>query len=409
MSMSLPDRRQALHWIGLFVLVGVLVPFVIYAVPGMIGGEASYVVLSGSMEPSISTGDVVIVDAADPASIEEGDVITYTRSEGETPTTHRVVDILEENGGLAFQTQGDANDQPDASAVQASQVHGSVMLTIPYIGYVISFVNTPLGLVALIVVPVLLLVVSEILQFSDRGDSTSDESTTDESTSNTTQASSETNPNGRIAEGSDREATNETADDNTIAISRSDLRLSLFLLTGTTTYAAWVVTNIQEAWSFSVAFASGLGLLLVGAMYYFAGAQDRSGRQPNADESEDYPEAGRETGGANQTTPANRSENRSPTEGTVAIGSLSIEDSEYPRVTVESMAAVTEEWIIKDTETGSYHLFEGEVVEDWHPGAATDGGDPAVPESEDSEETQGEEATANEPESSNQTETQEEF
>lgn len=404
MSVSLPDRRQALHWIGLFVLVGVLVPFVIYAVPGMIGGEASYVVLSGSMEPSISTGDVVIVDAADPTSVEEGDVITYTRSEGETPTTHRVVDVLEENGGLAFQTQGDANDQPDASAVQASQVHGSVMLTIPYIGYVISFVNTPLGLVALIVVPVLLLVVSEILQFSDLRDSTPDESTTDESTSNTTQASSETNPNGRIAEGSDREATDETADDNTIAIHRSDLRLSLFILVGTTAYAAWVVTNIQEAWSFSVAFASAFGVLLVGALYYLSGG---SGEQTPIDEAEEYSKPDHEHSGDDQT--ANRNENRTPSEWSVAMGSLSTENNEYPRVTVESIQAVTEEWIIKDTETGSYHLFQGEVVQDWHPGAATDGGERGgAPEPEGAEKTHGEETAADGPESSSQTATEEE-
>lgn len=281
MSLSLPNRRQVLHWLGILMLLAIVVPFVVYAVPGFIGGEASYVVLSGSMEPAISTGDAIIVDNVEPTSIEEGDVITYTRSEGETPTTHRVTEVLEQDGTSAFLTKGDANDQPDASPVSESQVQGKVVLTLPYIGYVVNFVNTPLGFVTLVVVPFLLLLGSEFSSFREKEQKASTVNSgliPGDFMSNTTNSVDEPNTKTISQSGpvSDHGEVDERVDDDTIAIARSDLRLSLVLLFGITVYASWVVTYIQEPWSFAVVFASALGLLLVGIMYYFAGSQATS-------------------------------------------------------------------------------------------------------------------------------------
>lgn len=309
----MPEARQVLNWLGLLLLIAIVVPFVIYAIPGAVGAEGSYVVLSGSMEPSISTGDVVIVDGVDPANIEERDVITYLRNDADTPTTHRVVGINEEGGELSFVTQGDANDQPDASPVAASEVMGQVVFTIPYIGYVIEFVNTPTGLIALVVVPFVLLLLSEIYSILAGGSSGSNDEASGETPEKATDPKparagsappmgpfetkevttadpddSETDPAVRrpvhdptVAETNGQRAASETADDEeedegTIALTRSDLRFSLGVLTGTAVYAGWVVYNIQAAWSFAVAFGSGIGVLLVGTMYYVAGSDDAS-------------------------------------------------------------------------------------------------------------------------------------
>ncbi|WP_290815482.1 signal peptidase I [Halovivax sp.] len=357
MSIGLPSRRQVCHWIGLVALVAIVVPFVIYAVPGVIGAEGSYVVMSGSMEPSIGAGDVVIVDDTDPTTIEEGDVITYVRDDAETPTTHRVIDVVEADGALAFETQGDANDQPDASAVPASQVRGEVVLTIPYIGYVITFVNTPLGFSLLVVGPLLLLLATELYpplrarladstatgaseasdptegpivsvpepssldppnsldppssldppnsldarvdersprarltdgepietdQIASPDEDPASDSTMDEQTT----PSSATEPTTRTASGgmgtaTDRHTEGPAAegsrgDDATISIYRTDLRLSLALLVGTTVYAAWVALRMPEPLPLSIAFASALAMASVGVMYYLAG----DGRSP---------------------------------------------------------------------------------------------------------------------------------
>ncbi|MCW8171877.1 signal peptidase I [Natrialba swarupiae] len=75
----------------MLVLIAIVVPFVIYAVPGVIGAEYSFVVLTGSMAPAIDPGDVVIVGETEPTTIESGDVITFVRDGADTPVTHRVV------------------------------------------------------------------------------------------------------------------------------------------------------------------------------------------------------------------------------------------------------------------------------------------------------------------------------
>jgi signal peptidase len=151
--------RRVLGVLALLALIAVVVPFVIFAVPQVVGANHGFVILSGSMEPSISPGDVVIVDAS--RSIDAGDVISFEDG-GEIPTTHRVIGV--EAG--RYLTQGDANEDPDSAAVPPDAVLGEVSLVIPLIGYVILWVNTPLGYVALVLVPIGLLLITELIDWA---------------------------------------------------------------------------------------------------------------------------------------------------------------------------------------------------------------------------------------------------
>ena len=167
LAARVPWRRLA-NVVGLLLVLAVVVPFLVYAVPQVVGAEHSYVVLSGSMQPTMSPGDVVLVNDVPASEIAEGDVITYAESASERPTTHRVIEVVEQGGETAFRTQGDANDNPDRSLVTPADLEGKVvsvggyLLVIPLIGYVIQFASTPLGLVALLILPLGALVVSEI-------------------------------------------------------------------------------------------------------------------------------------------------------------------------------------------------------------------------------------------------------
>ena len=156
------DLRKVANVLAVLLLIALVVPFVIYAVPGTIGADESFVVLTASMSPAIEPGDVVVVADRDPATIQEGDVITFVRGTSDVPVTHRVVTVVDGMDGPAFETQGDANSDPDTSLVPAANVIGVVALTIPYIGYVIQFTNSPHGFLALVVVPFGLLVVNEL-------------------------------------------------------------------------------------------------------------------------------------------------------------------------------------------------------------------------------------------------------
>lgn len=155
--------RRLLGTLGVLLLIAAIVPFVIFAVPQVVGGDHGFVVLSGSMEPALSPGDVIIVDES--ASVGVGDVVTF--DDGNTvPTTHRVIGV---EGGQ-YVTQGDANENADGQPVPAGAVLGRVTLVIPLIGYAILWANTPVGYISLVLVPIGLLLLNELHGWATRAD-----------------------------------------------------------------------------------------------------------------------------------------------------------------------------------------------------------------------------------------------
>ncbi|QLH80053.1 signal peptidase I [Halosimplex rubrum] len=154
------DRRKVLHVGGLvtgLIIVGV---FLAIAFPQVAGADGSYVVTSDSMSPAINAGSVVFVDGLPADELSDGDVITYQISDERV--THRVVAVRETDDGREFKTKGDANEQPDPGWVPADRVIGVVAFAVPLVGYVVSFANSDAGLLALVVIPAVLLIISEL-------------------------------------------------------------------------------------------------------------------------------------------------------------------------------------------------------------------------------------------------------
>ena len=117
-------------------------------------GSVSLTVLTGSMSPTSPAGSVVLVKPLDPSQIEEGDIITFQAEPGEsTYITHRVIDIENESGQLSFVTKGDANRGADLDPVPAGAVRGRVIYHVPHVGRLAETVRSPLGALALVVVP----------------------------------------------------------------------------------------------------------------------------------------------------------------------------------------------------------------------------------------------------------------
>ena len=118
------------------MVVLLLLAAVVTVVPRLIGA-VPLTVLSGSMEPTISAGDLVVVRPTDPADLRIGDVVTVQPvSDDPTLVTHRIVGVTHGGDGLAgFVTQGDANEHPDEPVVP-EQVMGRVVYTVPLIGHV---------------------------------------------------------------------------------------------------------------------------------------------------------------------------------------------------------------------------------------------------------------------------------
>jgi len=118
-------------------------------------------VLSGSMEPKIHTGSIVIIKPI--SNYKVGDVITFgPNTKTEVPTTHRITDMKAVSGEIFYKTKGDANNAEDGKEVSEKEVIGKVYLSIPFLGYAINFLKKPFGLMLVIVIPAVIIVYDEI-------------------------------------------------------------------------------------------------------------------------------------------------------------------------------------------------------------------------------------------------------
>lgn len=107
-------------------------------------GMKGFTVLSGSMEPAYHTGSVIYVKPTDGAALEEGQVITFYLT-GKTVATHRIIEVVEEDGNVRYRTKGDANEVADGSLVDPKNIIGTPVISIPYMGYALSYIQSPPG------------------------------------------------------------------------------------------------------------------------------------------------------------------------------------------------------------------------------------------------------------------------
>ena len=107
-------------------------------------GYRTFSVLSGSMEPEYSEGDLLYVKKVDVNTLAVGDPVTFVLNEDLVVATHRIVQIDAENQKLY--TKGDANEIPDSDPVHFNNIIGVPQFAIPKLGYVTDFMQNPPGL-----------------------------------------------------------------------------------------------------------------------------------------------------------------------------------------------------------------------------------------------------------------------
>lgn len=112
-------------------------------------GYSQAIVVSGSMEPTFSAGDMIIFREEEGCGV--GDVVIF-RQDG-VFVTHRIV--AETEGG--FITRGDANNTEDSETLDPTQIEGVLTAIVPGVGGVLSFLRTPLGILILILTGILLI------------------------------------------------------------------------------------------------------------------------------------------------------------------------------------------------------------------------------------------------------------
>ncbi|MCK5027524.1 MAG: signal peptidase I [Candidatus Pacebacteria bacterium] len=141
-------------------IVGIALLLVVSMLP-IPGNVQIKVVLSGSMEPAIHVGSVIVIKPVESYAV--GDIVTYGKdTKTDIPTTHRIIDERIEGEDTFYKTQGDANDDSDIKELKKSAIAGKMLLTIPFLGYLIDFAKQPLGFVLLVIVPAVIVIGDEI-------------------------------------------------------------------------------------------------------------------------------------------------------------------------------------------------------------------------------------------------------
>jgi signal peptidase I len=146
-------------------------------------GHPIMVVLSGSMSPTIKTGDLIIdnpVSAQSAKKLHPGQVITFYDQPGSrTVITHRIVAVVHQRGQVLYRTKGDANNAPDAILRRPSTVIGTYAGKVPRGGYFLTNLHKPIVLGLLLAAPLLWFVAEPLRRWAREEDELKDPSDTD--------------------------------------------------------------------------------------------------------------------------------------------------------------------------------------------------------------------------------------
>ena len=144
------------------LIVAVLLAFLLHGF--RLFGMHNYSVISGSMKKVYPTGSMIYVKKTDPASLQAGDVITFTMKSG-TVATHRIIELVPDEDNpqiIRFRTKGDENKIADGELVDFHRVIGTPVFCIPLLGYLSVYIKIPPGKYVAITAAVVL-VLAEIL------------------------------------------------------------------------------------------------------------------------------------------------------------------------------------------------------------------------------------------------------
>jgi signal peptidase len=164
---------KVLYWAVFTILIAVAA-IVAVSVINVPGNYKLLVVHSGSMEPAVHTGSIVLTMPQ--SDYKKGDVITFKVPEQKDTLTHRIHEVIpagsQDSQGkisseIRYVTKGDANKTPEPTPFAKSEVVGKIVFSIPLIGYLVAFEKTLPGLILLIIIPAVIIVYRELINIKN--------------------------------------------------------------------------------------------------------------------------------------------------------------------------------------------------------------------------------------------------
>lgn len=138
------DRKNKIKKFMTIITYMLLVPLLIYNISLILQavmnpsktpsfwGIKAYVIVSGSMQPELEIGDIVIVKEVEEDELKEKDIISFR--EGQTVITHRITNIETIENKKQFKTKGDNNNAEDSNVITIDEIEGKVINSVPHLG-----------------------------------------------------------------------------------------------------------------------------------------------------------------------------------------------------------------------------------------------------------------------------------
>jgi signal peptidase len=161
------SRRAAtarqLQMLAAWTAIGGAFAIVLLCLAHPVLGLRSFTVMSGSMEPGISTGDLVVNRPIAAADARIGDVITFHPPTGPDRISHRVHSMTTRGDSLVFETKGDANTSVETWKIGRDGRIGRVVMRVRRLGWVVAWARRPVVVLLIIVLPALGLGIWELI------------------------------------------------------------------------------------------------------------------------------------------------------------------------------------------------------------------------------------------------------
>lgn len=164
MAIWIRSAGKVANWLVTLLAAVLLLAFIGWLMLPRLLNVQAVIVLTGSMEPALPVGSVAFVQKTGSQNLQVGDIVTFYRPDvpQKVLVTHRVAEVVDDDGGASFKTQGDANTEPDDFLVPSPNVVGKVSKVVPRMGYVTELVRGRNGFLALMAIPGALIIIGEL-------------------------------------------------------------------------------------------------------------------------------------------------------------------------------------------------------------------------------------------------------
>ena len=116
-------------------------------------GYKNFTIVSRSMEDTINVNDVIIVKEVPQDEIQKDDIIAFYQ--GGEVITHRIINVIEKDGVIRYETKGDNNVHADDNLVSYGQIEGKYQFKISGFGIILRILKNPITIIVLIIILIL--------------------------------------------------------------------------------------------------------------------------------------------------------------------------------------------------------------------------------------------------------------